>query len=74
MCCTHVQRVPQATAGGGANQRCRLASGASRLGNEGRLSGGTEIYNKSDSTTGGRGTKTESPSRIVYIDKPDKCI
>ena len=32
-----VQRVAQDTAGGGANQRCRLASGASFLGNEGRL-------------------------------------
>ena len=60
-----VQRVPQATAGDGANHRCRLASGASLLGNEGRLSGGTEVYNKSASTTGGRGTKTETPSRIV---------
>ena len=61
-----VQRVPQATAGGGANQRCRQASGASLLGNEGCISGGTEVYNKSASTMGGRGTKTETPSTIVY--------
>ena len=63
--CHQIQRIPQATAGGGANQRCRLASGAPLLGNEGRLPGGTEVYHKSAPTTVGRGTKTETPSRIV---------